>query len=71
MKTTYNKDANVLLIKLANDKPSYGEDIGEGIIIHFDKNNSPVEIEILNAKKHLLNWIEQALEVKKTDTIIA
>ena len=71
MKAIYDKDANVLLIKLANDKPSYGEDIGEGIIIHFDKNNSPVEIEILNAKKHLLNWIEQALEVKKTETIPA
>ena len=63
MKATYDKEVNVLLIKLNNNKPEYGEDIGEGIIVHFDKNKSPVEIEILNAKKYLANWLEQALEI--------
>ena len=64
MKAVYDKDVDVLLIKLKNTKPSYGKDIGEGIIVHFDKNKSPVEIEILKAKKYLVNWLEQALEVK-------
>lgn len=63
MKAEYDKDVDVLLIKLNNNKPEYGEDIGEGIIIHFDKNKLPVEIEILKAKKYLVNWLEQALEV--------
>ncbi|MBI2649863.1 DUF2283 domain-containing protein [Candidatus Woesearchaeota archaeon] len=63
MKATYDKDADVLLIKLSNNKPEYGEDIGEGIIVHFDKNKTPVEIEILKAKKYLANWLEQALEI--------
>ena len=43
MKAVYDKDVDVLLIKLKNAKPSYGKDIGEGIIVHFDKNKSPVE----------------------------
>ena len=64
MKAVYDKEVDVLLIKLKNTKPEYGEDIGEGIIVHFDKNKSPVEIEILKAKKYLVNWLEQALEIK-------
>ena len=64
MKAVYDKEVDVLLIKLKNTKPEYGEDIGEGIIVHFDKNKSPVEIEILKAKKYLVNWLGQALEIK-------
>ena len=64
MKAKYDKDIDVLLIKLNNNKPEYGEDIGEGVIVHFDKNKLPVEIEIVKAKKYLVNWLEQALEVK-------
>ena len=64
MKANYDKDVDVLLIKLKSTKPAYGEDIGEGIIVHFDKDKSPVEIEILKAKKYLVNWLEQALEIK-------
>ena len=64
MKAKYDKDVDVLLIKLNSNKPEYGEDIGEGVIVHFDKNKLPVEIEILKAKKYLVNWLEQALEVK-------
>ncbi len=63
MKAAYDKDVDALLIKLSENKPEYGEDIWEGIIIHIDKNKLPVEIEILKAKKYLVNWLEQALEV--------
>ena len=71
MKAVYDKDVDVLLIKLNNNKPKYGEDIGEGIIVHFDKNKNPVEIEILKAKKYLVNWLEQALELKEKQRLIA
>ena len=71
MKAIYDKDVDVLLIKLNKNKPKYGEDIGEGIIVHFDKNKVPVEIEILKAKKNLVNWLEQALELKEKQSLIA
>lgn len=70
MKAKYDKDVDVLLIKLNGNKPKYGEDIGEGIIVHFDKNKNPVEIEILKAKKYLINWLEQALEIKHKPSLI-
>ena len=69
MKANYDKDVDVLLIKISNNKPEFGEDLGEGIIVHFDKNKAPVEIEILNAKKHLVSWLEQALEVNEKSTL--
>ena len=71
MKAVYDKGSDVLLIKLSNNKPEYGEDIGEGIEIHFDKNKAPVEIEILKAKKYLVNWLEQALELKGKHSLLA
>jgi len=71
MKAVYDKDADVLLIKLSNNRPEYGEDIGDGIIVHYDKNKIPVEIEILKAKKYLVNWIEQALELKGKHSLAA
>lgn len=61
MKSKYAKEVDVLLIKIRNKKPAFGEDIGGGIIVHHDKNRIPVEIEILGAKKHLAEWVEQAL----------
>ncbi len=71
MKAYYDKDVDVLLIRLNDNKPEYGEDIGDGIIVHFDKNKIPVEVEILGAKKYLVNWLEQALEVKTRSPIPA
>ena len=71
MKATYDKDVDVLLIKLSSNKPEYGEDIGQGIVVHFDKNKNPVEIEILKAKKNLVGWLEQALEIKDEHSLIA
>lgn len=71
MKTIYDKDVDVLLIKLSSNKPEYGEYIGQGIVVHFDKNKNPVEIEILKAKKNLVDWLEQALEIKDKHSLIA
>ena len=70
MKAYYDKEVDVLLIKINDNKPEYGEDIGKGIILHFDKNKSPVEIEILDAKKYLADWIGQALDVKTEHQIV-
>ena len=64
MIANYDKEVDALLIKISNKKPEYGEDIGKGIIIHFGSDKTPVEIEILGAKKYIMDWIGQALEIK-------
>ena len=52
MNVEYNKDLDILVIKLKDvDVLDYAEEYGD-LIIHF-KDNEPVEIEILNASKML------------------
>ena len=70
MKSYYDKEVDALLIKLSKTKPEYGEDIGKGIIVHFSKKRIPVEIEILGAKRYLVDWLEQALEASPRDVLV-
>ena len=65
MKSEYEKEIDVLLIKIRDEKPAFGEDIGGGIIVHYNKDRIPVEIEILGAKEHLADWVGQALRSEK------
>ena len=71
MRAIYDKEVDVLTITLSEGKPDHGEEVGEGIIVHYAKNNTPVEIEILKAKKYLVNWIGQALDVKEGKSLCA
>ncbi len=50
MKYNYDKESNILAITLSKRPFDYAEEMGD-FIIHFDKKNKPVYIEILNADK--------------------
>jgi len=50
MKYKYDKETDTLVIELGKEKPDFAEQRGN-IITHYTKNNSPVEIEILEASK--------------------
>ena len=51
MKIKYSRDADVLIIKLREGKPSDSRDIAEGIIVHLSAKGQPLEIEILDASR--------------------
>jgi uncharacterized protein YuzE len=57
-KVEYSPDVDALVITLSEEKPEYGEDVGENIIIHFSKGGKPVEIEILDASQLLISSME-------------
>jgi len=63
MKYSYDPEADILAIKIANKPYDYAEELGD-FIVHFNKNNKPVYIEILNAN----NFVKQTLNLipKKT-----
>ncbi|MBI4363100.1 MAG: DUF2283 domain-containing protein [Euryarchaeota archaeon] len=65
MNAEYSPDSDALVIHLRRGRPAYGEDIGDGIIVHYDKNRTPVEIEILEARSHLARWVEKARAPKR------
>jgi uncharacterized protein YuzE len=59
MKYSYDRQSNVLRIKIVDWPFDYAEEMGN-FVVHFDKENKPVYIEILNADQF----------IKKTTSII-
>ena len=66
MKFKYDKESDILLIELSKEKPDFAEQKGN-IITHYNRQNKPVEIEILNAKK----TTTKMMEAIKTEKAIA
>ncbi len=65
MKFKYDKETDILIITLSDEKPDFGEQAGD-IITHYNKDGKPIEIEILNASENALNIIKPILQTKKT-----
>ena len=53
MKYKYDKETDILIIELSREKPHFSEQKGS-IITHYNRENKPIEIEILNASKTAL-----------------
>jgi uncharacterized protein YuzE len=50
MEYKYDQDTDILIIKISENSPDFGEQ-RENIIYHYSKDGTPVEIEILDASK--------------------
>jgi uncharacterized protein YuzE len=55
MNFSFDKIANALYIRFSNEKTSNSDEIAEGIIIDYNKNNNIVGVEILNFTERKLN----------------
>jgi len=68
MQIKYSPDADVLIIKLRDEKVVDSVDIVEGIIAHLDENGKVVEIEILDASKlvELKEFVMSGIQMAKT-----
>ena len=51
MQIKYSPDADILIIKLREEKPADSRDIAEGVILHLSAKGQPIEIELLDASK--------------------
>lgn len=49
-KVSYEPEADVLTVRLSEEPIDYAEEIGN-LVVHFSANKVPVLIEILQAKK--------------------
>lgn len=52
MSLKYYHDDNILVIRMSKTPYEYAEKQGD-FIVHFSKDNKPVRIEVLNAKRFL------------------
>jgi len=70
MKIKYYPDSDILEIRMLDEKPKYGEEYGENMIIHYSEENRVVKIEILDASKTILDFLQQILEQKLPKGVI-
>ncbi len=64
MEYEYDEETDILLIKLSDEKPDFGDQSGP-IITHYSKSGKPIEIEILDASETALSIIKPILSKKK------
>ena len=55
---------------MLDEKPKYGEEYDENIIIHYSEENRVVKIEILDASKAILRFLQPILEQKPIKGIV-
>lgn len=65
MEFEYDQEADVLLIRLSDRKPDFGEQEGP-VITHYTEDNKPVQIEILDASETALGMIQAMLPQKNS-----
>jgi uncharacterized protein YuzE len=70
MKIKYSSDADVLIIELKKGTPVDSLDLREGIILHFNEEKEPIEIELLDASK-LTDLEEIGLSLSPKSTVAA
>ena len=70
MKIKYYPDSDILEIRVLDEKPKYGEEYDENIIIHYSEENRVVKIEILDASKAILRFLQPILEQKPIKGIV-
>ena len=64
MKIKYYPDSDILEIRISEKKPKFGEEHEDNIIIHYSAEKSVVKIEILDASKTILSFLEPILKNK-------
>jgi hypothetical protein len=70
MKISYNREDDVLMYELSDAEIEYAEEIGP-IIIHFDKYNKPVLLEILDASNFLAETTKVTMKATRETFIDA
>lgn len=70
MKYKYDPKTDILLIKLGNEKPDFGEQ-NENIVTHYNKQGKPTEIEVLDASKTAAKIVKTISQAKKAATATA
>ena len=65
MKVRYDREEDVLMIKVSDESIDYAEEIGP-MIVHFTKEGKPVLFEIMDATEFLANMApNQLIELER------
>jgi uncharacterized protein YuzE len=53
LKVVHDPEADALVIKAGDSRPSYGEELTDQLIIHYNERGEPIEVEVLDATEFL------------------
>ncbi|NAT11189.1 hypothetical protein C4E22_06575 [ANME-1 cluster archaeon AG-394-G06] len=58
MRIKYYPDADALDIRISDEKPDYGKEAGEEMVLHYTREGKLVKIVILDASKTVIDFLE-------------
>lgn len=64
MKIEYDPDADALVVRILDERPDHGEQVGEEMILYHTKDNKLVKIEILDASRTIIDFLQPILNQK-------
>jgi len=68
MKISYDRDVDILMIRVGDERIDYAEEMG-GIIIHFTKDQKPILVEILDASDFIASLSKVAILSKESEMV--
>ncbi len=71
MKIKYYPDADVLEMRITDENLDYGVQAGDEIILHYNKDDKLVKIEMLDASKTVMEILQPILDQKPIKSTIA
>ena len=66
MRYDYDRETDTLTIRLREEKPDFGEQV-DNIITHYARDGRPVEIEILDASRTVLELLKPIIVREKAE----
>ena len=56
MKMRYDSEVDALYIRILDEKAFESEEVSEGIVVDYTKDNKVIGVEVLNASKRLIEF---------------
>ncbi len=69
MKVKYDREEDILVYEISDEKIDYAEEMGP-VIVHFTRDSKPVMLEILDASEFLIQAMRVAIRSKGVKKII-
>jgi uncharacterized protein YuzE len=68
MKVQYNREDDVLMIRLSKGKIDHAEEV-DGLIVHFSNEDRPLVLEILDASDFLARLAKITAKVRPGESV--
>jgi len=68
MKISYDRDVDILMIQVGDERIDYAEEM-DGIIVHFTKDQKPILVEILDASDFIASLSKVAILSKEPEMV--